>query len=332
MAASSCLSNTETGKGPTLGVVIVSYNTAALLSRCLDALRADLDAAGLGARSEVRVVDNASADETVDLLRRGYPWVRLKAATTNLGFTAANNRALRHWAAAGQAGPAWILLLNPDTEVRVGTIPTLIAALEATPDAGIAGPALVFPDGSFQHAAFRFPGLAQTWLDLVPIPRLAESRLNGRYPRARYAAGAPFDVDFVLGACMLVRRAALLRVGPLDEGYFMYCEEIDWCQRFRAAGYRRLCVPAATVLHHGGASTAQFQAFSFVQLWRSRRRYFAQHAGPVRRALVGAALRVGLAVRAASDRRSERAGTLATEERARRASAYRQILDDDGTP
>jgi hypothetical protein len=332
MAVNSSLSNTDSSTGPTLGVVIVSYNTRALLEACLDALHVDLEVAGLDQRCDVWVVDNASADGSADLVRQRYPWVRLEPLADNRGFTAANNLALRHWLAAGDGGPAWLLLLNPDTAVRPGAIATLIAALEAAPDAAMAGPALVYPNGDFQHAAFHFPGVVQTWLDLVPIARLADSRFNGRYPRARYSAGQPFDVDFVLGACMLLRRTAVQRVGPLDERYFMYCEEIDWCRRLRAAGWRTLCVPGATVLHHGGASTAQFQAFSFVQLWRSRRRYFAQHGGPVQRALVGAALRVGLALRAARDRHAARTGTLSAEECTRRVTAYRQVLADPGRP
>jgi hypothetical protein len=170
--------------------------------------------------------------------------------------------------------------------------------------------------------------VVQTWLDLVPVPRLMDSRLNGRYPRARYA-GAPFEVDFVLGACMLVRGTALSEVGPLDEGFYMYCEEIDWCRRFRAAGWRTLCVPEAVVLHHGGASTNQLREAMFVQLWRSRRRYFRLHASPARRRAIGLALRAGLAARMLGDRWAAARGRIRADERDRRAGAYRRVLSDE---
>ncbi|MFN8424389.1 MAG: glycosyltransferase family 2 protein, partial [Anaerolineae bacterium] len=142
-------------------------------------------------------------------------------------------------------------------------------------------------------------------------PRLTDTALNGRYPRRRYDQGRPFAVDTVLGACMLVRGAALRAVGPLDEGFFMYCEEIDWCRRFRRAGWHVLCAPAAVVLHHGGASSGQFRSAAFVHLWRSRLRYFAKHLRPAHAALVRAIARAGFRAHDAADRRAVRRGAMA---------------------
>lgn len=263
---------------PRLGVVIVSFNTAALLDACLASVRAALDEVGWRDAADVVVVDNGSVDETVAFVAQHHPWVRLIAEGSNRGFTAANNVALAPWSARDADAPSYILLLNPDAALTPGALPTLVAALEADERAAVVGPSLIYPDGRFQHAAFRFPGLVQTALDLWPVPRLADSPLNGRYARRRYRAGRPFAVDAVLGACMLVRGTALQAVGPLDAGFFMYCEELDWCRRFRKAGWRVLCAPAAVVIHHGGASTGQFRSAAFVQLWRSRLRYFRLHA------------------------------------------------------
>jgi N-acetylglucosaminyl-diphospho-decaprenol L-rhamnosyltransferase len=295
-----------------LAVVIVSFNTRDLLDACLTALSADVHATeidGQPIHAATWVVDNASADGSADMVAMRHPQVHVLALDTNLGFTAANNLVLDRWVEhpdvnldpsaakfAPDRRPDFVLLLNPDTEIQPGAIAALIRALQAAPDAAVAGPRLAYGDGRFQHGAFRFPGIIQTWLDLFPVARLSESRLNGRYPRAIYERGRPFGVDFVLGACMLVRGTALGAVGPLDTGFFMYCEEIDWCRRFRAAGWRTLCVPAALVVHHAGASTRQFRGPTFTALWRSRRRYFAKHAPRGKRVIIDAIIRLGLTV------------------------------------
>ena len=154
------------------------------------------------------------------------------------------------------------------------------------------GPALRYPDGGRQAAAFRFPGLVQVFLDLFPIDRLMDSRLNGRL-----APGQPAQIDYALGACMLIRRAAWQDVGPLDEGYFMYLEEIDWCRRAQR-GWQVWHQPAAVAVHHGGASTRQQPDAMFAQLWRSRLRYYQRFHGPAMNRLVHAVVRLGLRARA----------------------------------
>lgn len=332
-----------------LAVVVVSFNTRDLLDACLTALAADVHGTeidGQPIHATIWVVDNASSDGSAGMVAAQHPHVELLALDTNLGFTAANNLVLDRWIAdpglrgepsihadpgatdpAPDPRPDWVLLLNPDTEIQPGAIAALIGALQAAPDAAVAGPRLAYGDGCFQHGAFRFPGIIQTWLDLFPVARLTDSALNGRYPRAVYERGRPFGVDFVLGACMLVRGIAMGEVGSLDAGFFMYCEEIDWCLRFRAAGWGTRCVPAALVIHHAGASTRQFRGPAFTALWRSRRRYFAKHAPRGKRAIVGAIMRLGLAARAARDRRELARGTLALSEQAERAAAYAAVWE-----
>jgi N-acetylglucosaminyl-diphospho-decaprenol L-rhamnosyltransferase len=309
---------------PGLGVVVVSYNTRELLASCLASLGAEITRAAIS--TETWVVDNASADGSPAMVAANFPWVHLLALETNVGFAAANNRVLRAWLDQPHTAPPCALILNPDTEIRPGAVTALVGALRSDPSAGVVGPAFVFPDGRFQHGAFRFPGLVQTALDLVPIPRLTDSRLNGRYPHAIHARGTPFVVDFPLGACLLVRTSAVRSVGLLDEGYFMYAEEVDWCRRMRARGYRALCVPSAVVVHHAGASTRRAPERMFVALWRSRLRYFARHEGRCRRVALTALVRLGFTLRSYADRAATGRGRLDEADRRARAEAYRAVF------
>ena len=339
------------GSSLELGVVIVSYNTSDLLTACLSALASSLehdlansrietighresarltDQGGLSASdflkyAEVWVVDNASQDASADMVRKDFPWVQLIGLETNIGFTAANNLILHQWLNSPTGPPRVVLLLNPDTEVSPDAIRTLRATLEDSPDIGMVGPSLEYPDGKFQHAAFRFPGLIQTALDLWPIGRLLDHPINGRYDRSYYARGRPFDVEVVLGACMMLSSEALRAAGPLDEGFFMYCEEIDWCRKLIDRGWRIVCVPQAVVTHHGGASTSQFRATSFIHLWRSRRRLMRLHAPFWKRVAFDGIVAAGLGTRTLIAWVAVLSGTMTADELSRRITAYRAI-------
>jgi len=254
-----------------LSVVIVSYNTRELLRECLDSVVADLDSL---AKHEVIVVDNASTDGSVAMLHDSFPQVRLLANSQNRGFAAGNNQAIE------RSSGEYVLLLNPDAVVRKGALEGLMAVLEERSDVGGAGPRLLFPDGSFQHSAFSFPTLAMIFLDFFPLHnRLLDSRINGRYPRDLYERAEPFPIDHPLGAALMVRRAVIEEVGLLDESFFMYCEEIDWCFRIKEAGWRILCVPRAGIVHHVAQSTRQFRDEMYVELHRSRYRLYQKHYG-----------------------------------------------------
>ncbi|HZY42750.1 MAG TPA: hypothetical protein VFF59_12210, partial [Anaerolineae bacterium] len=153
-----------------------------------------------------------------------------------------------------------------------------LSAARSRPAVAVATSRLFYGDGSFQHSAFRFPGLSQLYIDLFPAPgRLYESRLNGRYPRATYEAGQPFEIDHPLGAVMLVRGAAMRQVGLMDDDFALYCEEIDWAARFKEAGWQNLCVPAAHITHYEGRSTSQVKVESFVKLWTARYQLYTKH-------------------------------------------------------
>lgn len=276
-----------------LAVVIVSWNVRDLLTDCLRSLCADLTTSGL--QADIWVVDNGSTDGTPEMVVEAFPQVHLIASPENLGFAAGNNVALREISNPKSQIPKYIWLLNPDTEVQPGATAALLAALEANPRAGVAGAKLLYADGSLQQSAFRFPGLVQLVFEFFPLPpRLYDTSINGRYPRRRYEAQAPFLVDHPLGATMMVRAEAVAQVGLMDEGYRMYCEEIDWCWRMRRAGWRALCVPTARVIHHAGRSTGQVPIPSFVNLWTSRARLYARHHGPLTRRLAQALVRAGV--------------------------------------
>jgi GT2 family glycosyltransferase len=208
------------------------------------------------------------------MIRGSFPQVRLIANSRNRGFAASNNQGIQ------QSSGQYVVLLNPDTLVRKGALENLMALLEERRDVGVVGPKLLFPDGSFQHSAFTFPTLAMIFLDFFPLHnRLLDSRINGRYPRGLYEGAEPFPIDHPLGAALMVRRAVFEEVGLLDESFFMYCEEIDWCLRIKEAGWRILCVPRAEIVHHVGQSTRQFPDEMYVELHRSRYRLYQKHYG-----------------------------------------------------
>ena len=265
----------EVGPGakPDLSIIVVSYNTRELLCRCLESIAASLARTPV-LRAETIVVDNASTDGSAQAATERFPWARVIARESNGGFAAANNEGIA--ASRGRI----ILLLNSDTEVLERALAELVDAFDRHPDAGIVGGHLLNPDGSEQESCFRFPGLAQQLLDFFPINhRLATSRLNGRYP-ARMA-GEEHEIDHPLGACFAIRREVIDAIGPLDAGFFMYCEEIDWAMRARRAGWTAWYAPKALVIHHGGASTRQVRGPMLVELYRSRFRYWGKHKEPL---------------------------------------------------
>jgi GT2 family glycosyltransferase len=262
-----------------LAVVLVTWNVRDLVLDALRSLYADLDA--FGPEAQIYVVDNASADGTPEAVVSAFPAVHLIANPVNQGFAAANNTALREIGfgrlPADQL-PRAVYLLNPDTLVQPGSTRKLFDTLLGDTQTGLVGAQLAYGDGSFQHGAFCFPGLRQLWVEFFPTPgRLYESSFNGRYPRQMYAAEQPFDIDFPLGATMMLRREVIEQTAGFDEQFFMYCEEIDWAWRIHNEGWKVRCVPAARVIHLEGRSTGQVRPQSVVNLWRSRLRLYQKH-------------------------------------------------------
>jgi N-acetylglucosaminyl-diphospho-decaprenol L-rhamnosyltransferase len=251
-----------------LTIVIVSWNVGELLRRCLQSILAtELDV-------EVVVVDNASIDGSPEMVRAAFPQVRLIANDENRGFTAANNQGLA--VAQGRC----LLLLNPDTEVVADALATMVQYLEAHPAVGALGPRLLFPDGRQQPSRRRFPTLATALVESTVIQEWwAENRILRRYYMADTPDDAVQPVDWVVGACLLVRRDVYEQVGGLDEGFFMYSEELDWCKRIKDAGWEVVYLPTATVIHHEGKSSEQVVPARHIRFQTSKVRYFRKHHG-----------------------------------------------------
>jgi len=272
----------------TVAVVIVSYNTVRLLRACLDSL------ARCALPLHIVVVDNASADGSAAMVCAEFPTADVIALGSNVGFAKGTNSGL---AALGLAEDTYTLILNPDTDVQPGAIETMVTFLEAHPRVGMVSPRLLNPDGTPQAAAFRFPTPLMTALDLFPPGEVLPGRLygswwHGRYPQER--GSDPFPIDHPLGACMLVRPEVTAQVGGFDENYFMYSEEIEWCWRIRAAGWAIWQVPAARVVHVGGAATRQFRWKMLVALYRSRAHFAATHDTPAQQLAHTVIVRAGM--------------------------------------
>ncbi|HEY3396319.1 MAG TPA: glycosyltransferase family 2 protein [Armatimonadota bacterium] len=261
-----------------LDVVIVTYNVRELLLPCLDSLD--------GPSPRVIVVDNASADGTVEALRSGAPQVMVLANTENVGFARANNQALR------LVAERYVCLLNPDTVVRPGALARLVETLEAHPTLGLVGPKLLNPDGSLQSAGLRFPTLGSLAGQLIPWER------RPRRPRAsRGEDGGAVECDWVIGACMVMRRELLDQVGLLDETYFMYGEEKDLCYRAKQAGWGVACVPSAEVIHYGGQSAEQVPVQSYLAYLDSQFHFLGKFYAAGYRWLFGATTWIGCGLR-----------------------------------
>lgn len=259
-----------------LNIIIVSWNVRELLRACLRSIQAHPCTV---AKQRVIVVDNASADATAEMVRTDFPSVDLVANPTNRGFTGGNNDGLRIALDRAAGDDDFVLLLNPDTEVAPGALDALVSHARAEATIGVVGPQLRYPDGSIQSSRRRFPALAtavfeSTWLQAA-APR---GLLDAYYVRDRRDDEA-CDVDWVVGAAMLVRASAAARVGGLDEGFFMYSEELDWCKRLREAGWRAVYLPAAVVVHHEGKSSEQVSGKRMLYFNASKVRYFAKHHG-----------------------------------------------------
>lgn len=253
---------------PSLSVIIVSYNTRSMTQDCLQTLYA-----GLGSlTAEVFVVDNASADGSPAAIREAFPQVRLIENTGNTGFGAANNQAM------AEARGEFFLLLNSDAFPQKEAIPALVTYLQNHPKAAAAGPRLLNADGSLQLSCFRFPSPAGVWLENLWISALLPNHPTLGYYR-RWAHDRERNVDFVIGACLLVRRKAYEQVGGFDDSFFMYQEETDWQRRMHDHGWQIGFTPSAVVTHLGGASGTSEKARINGHFFDSMDHYLRKHYG-----------------------------------------------------
>jgi len=254
-----------------LSIVIVNWNVRDLLRRCLHSI-SNLQPPPSGL--EMIVVDNASTDGSVQMVRTEFPGVHTIANTENRGFPAANNQGI------AVAQGRHVLLLNPDTEVVGDALTTMVGFADAHPDVGMVGPQLLNPDGSVQSSRRRFPTLATAFFESTWLQPYAPRRLLERYYVLNRPDDAVQDVDWLYGAALMARREAIAQVGPLDERFFMYSEELDWCRRFREADWRVVYLPAAQIIHHGGKSSEQVLPAHHIHFQTSKVRYFRKYHGP----------------------------------------------------
>lgn len=254
---------------PALEVVIVSYGAPGLLRACLASLRCW---APRGA-TLVHVVDNAGPDGAADLVAREFPEVRLHRLARNTGFSAANNIVLRDVSAP------YVLVLNPDTELREGVLEHLIGFMQERAEVGIVGCRLERPDGTFDHAAKRsFPTPAAALAHFAGLGRRASGGALAQYRATELGEHDVGEVDAVNGAFMLVRRAAMEQVGLLDEGYWLYMEDLDWCARFWQRGWRVVYDGRVTALHVKGGSSGPHRAMKAnVHFHRGMGRFYRRH-------------------------------------------------------
>jgi N-acetylglucosaminyl-diphospho-decaprenol L-rhamnosyltransferase len=264
-----------------LSIVIVNWNVQELLRRCL--LSLSRGAARITPTPgmiepelayEVIVVDCASSDGSVEMVRREFPWVQLIASDENLGYARGNNLGLV------EATGRYLLILNPDTEIVGDALAMMARYLDAHPAVGALGPQLRYPDGTLQSSRRRFPSLATAFCESTLLHQwFPNNRTARRYHLADRPADVIQPVDWLVGAALMIRREAWQQVGPLDEGFFMYFEELDWCRRCRAAGWEIHYLPAAQITHHEGKSSEQVMAARTIRFQSSKIYYYRKYYG-----------------------------------------------------
>ena len=265
-----------------LSIIIVNFNTGAYLLQCLESIFR------VGKRDgwEILVIDNGSTDGSAAVVKERFPGVHFIGNEKNVGFAKANNQAL--CVARGK----YLLLLNPDTTVKEEAIEGLVGFMDAHPEAGVAGSQLLNGDGSRQNSIANFPSLATELLNKSLLRKFFPEKFPGKERTYR----EPVEVDSVIGACMMVRREAMEQVGLLDEDYFLFLEETDWCYRMKRAGWKIYHVPQAQVHHFQGKSAETVKKRARVEFYRSRYHFFKKNRGHLQwfLLLIGLMVRLGI--------------------------------------
>ena len=270
-----------------LDVVVVSYRSRRLLESCLASLREHAP----DVPYSVYVVDNASDDGTVEMVRTGFPEAELIASGRNLGFAAANNAAIR------RSHGRYVLALNPDTRLSAGALDTLLRLMDERPELGMCGCRLVREDGTFDHASKRsFPTVAGALGHFLRVGRSDRAPRRLAQYRAPDVEGGP--VDAVNGAFMLMRRSALDEVGLFDEGYWMYMEDLDLCYRFRQAGWTTWYEPSVTVTHVKAGTSGPIRSPRLNRAFHyGMFRFYRKHVAPGRSPLTNGLVYGGIAAK-----------------------------------
>ncbi len=254
-----------------LSICIVNWNTRDDLRQCLQSLPGGAGELTL----EVFVVDNASTDGSPAMVSSEFPQVTLLRNPNNSGFAHANNQAL------ARCRGDYLLLLNSDTVVHPGALSAFVDAMEAQPEAGIGGAKLLNSDGSLQFSCRRFPTFTAGLLRNNPIGRLFPGNAKVQdYLMTDFDHNVAAEVDWVSGAALCMRRATLEQIGLLDETYFMYCEDVDWCYRAHQAGWKIYYFPEAVITHHIGRSSDKAVAAMVRAHHHSMGIFYRKHYAP----------------------------------------------------
>jgi hypothetical protein len=253
----------------TLSIIIVNWNTRDLLRRCLESVGATVPPLSF----EVIVVDNASTDGSPDMVAESFPDALLIRNPSNDGFAAANNLGL------AKSNSKYVMLLNPDAELHPGAVQRMIDFADAHPEAAVVGPRLLNSDGSLQKNGQKFPTFAREFLHITKLYRFMGSSFDRIYEWGRDDFDKTSEVDSVTGACMLVRSEAVKAVGLLDDIFFMYYEEVDWCYRMHRAGWKVYYLPDAVVTHHHGQASEKIGLTKMRIAYNSQFLYFRKHHG-----------------------------------------------------
>ena len=251
-----------------ISFIIVSWDAKKHLLKCLESL-------ALTERdytSEIIVVDNASTDGSAQAVRESFPRVRLVENPQNAGFARANNFGIQ------MAHGRCLCLINSDVEVLDDCVFTLLRQMDAQPEIGMIGPLLLESDGRTQISCWGFPSIWNIFCRALALDRLfPNSGLFNGYQIRHSDSDAARNVDILGGAFWLTRREAVQEVGPLDEGFFMYGEDMDWCKRFWQKGWQIRFYPKARAIHYGGASSANAHIRFFIEMQRANLQYWKKH-------------------------------------------------------
>ena len=253
-----------------LTIVIVSYNSLSFLKECLNSILSNPPGVG----HEIIVVDNASADGTGEFVKKNYPEIILIPNNRNIGFAAANNRAIE------KSCSKYVLLINSDCMVYKKSLGSLVEFMEKNPEVGIAGPKIVNSDGTIQFSCRRFPSVFNAAAHTILTDIFPDNPFSKKYKLADISRDNPFKVDWVSGSCMIIRRKALEDTGILDENYFMYVEDLDICYRMWQKNWEVYYYPEAEIMHYiagssdSGKIKASFrmQKSVFYFFWKNYRR------------------------------------------------------------
>ena len=251
-----------------VSIVIVTWNAKELILKCLHSLT------NINLSAEIIVVDNASIDGTEEAILRGFPDVVFIENDTNMGFAKANNIGVR--IAKGR----YICLINSDVVVPPGTIERMFQFMEDNPSVGLLGPIMRSPNGSVGQSVMLLPTVWNSFCCALGLHRIfARSKVLGGFEARGYSYDHTEDVEVLTGWFWMARHDAVEQIGPLDEQFFMYGEDIDWCYRFRKAGWRLMLFAEAEALHYGAASSSKQPVRFYIEMKRANLQCFRKHHG-----------------------------------------------------